>query len=176
MALRNVLAAIAFLSSTVSGHIALSSPVPFGHPDTSPLSPSGSNFPCKTDNGFGFSTVTNMKVGDSQTIAFSGTAVHNGGSCQLSLTPGYKPTTSSQFKVILSIEGGCPGLNGQTTTYDYKIPEEVPNGNYTFGWTWYNNIGNREIYMNCARKFSKYLMECFTYHENSHFHNWFKSS
>jgi hypothetical protein len=94
-----------------------------------------------------------MKVGESQSIKFAGTAVHNGGSCQLSLTPGYKPTASSPFKVILSIEGGCPGLDGQTTTYDYKIPEEIPDGNYTFAWTWYNNIGNREIYMNCARMY-----------------------
>jgi hypothetical protein len=147
-----VVGLVVFFASKALGHISLQSPVPYGRPDTSPLNPSGSNFPCKTDNGFGISRVTKMKVGDSQTISFAGTAVHSGGSCQLSLTPGFRPTVDSDFKVILSIEGGCPGLNGQTTSYDYKIPEEVPNGNYSFGWTWYNNIGNREIYMNCARK------------------------
>ncbi|KAK4985706.1 hypothetical protein LTR50_005798 [Elasticomyces elasticus] len=26
----------------------------------------------------------------------------------------------------------------------------MPNGQYTLAWTWFNKIGNREIYMNCA--------------------------
>jgi hypothetical protein len=155
MQLFTLAGALSLLMNGVYGHISMASPKPYGKPDTSPLSPSGANFPCKTDNGFGFSSSTHMLVGESQTISFAGTAVHNGGSCQLSLTKGYSPTASSDFKVIMSIEGGCPGLNGQTSTFDFKIPEEVPNGNYTFGWTWFNNIGNREIYMNCARKFAR---------------------
>ncbi|KAJ9134827.1 Immunoglobulin a1 protease [Coniochaeta hoffmannii] len=30
------------------------------------------------------------------------------------------------------------------------FPKEMPNGNATFAWTWFNNIGNPEMYMNCA--------------------------
>jgi len=150
MQLTQAFAIGAFLATAVKGHIAMTQPVPYGHPDTSPLNPSGSNYPCKTDNGFTVNSITNLTMGKSQTLAFTGTAVHNGGSCQLSLTPGYTPTTDSAFKVIYSIEGGCPGVNGATNTYQFSVPSDVPNGDYSLAWTWYNNIGNREIYMNCA--------------------------
>jgi hypothetical protein len=138
------------LAPFVNAHIAITTPTPYGNPDTSPLNPSGSNYPCKTDNGFGINNITQMTVGQPQTLAFKGTAVHNGGSCQLSVTPGFQPNTNSAFKVFYTIEGGCPGLNGQTNTYQFSVPEDVPSGNYSLAWTWYNNIGNREIYMNCA--------------------------
>jgi hypothetical protein len=145
------LALFAFgFAATVHGHIAMTNPVPYGKPDTSPLNPSGSNYPCKTDNGFSFSNATTMAVGSPQTLSFTGTAVHNGGSCQLSVTPGYTPTTNSDFKVIYSILGSCPGTGGTTNQYQFSIPADVPNGQYSLAWTWYNQIGNREIYMNCA--------------------------
>lgn len=49
-----------------------------------------------------------MAVGSQQTLSFTGSAVHGGGSCQLSLTKDLKPTKDTDFRVILSIEGGCP--------------------------------------------------------------------
>src|SRR6201992_4232436 len=147
---RLLIATTALLASAVNAHIAMTDPSPYGHPDTSPLNPSGSNYPCKTDNGFTINKITPLSPNSATLLAFTGTAVHNGGSCQLSLTPGYQPTTNSPFKVIYTIEGGCPGTNGQTTTYNFKVPNDVPAGNYSLAWTWYNNIGNREIYMNCA--------------------------
>ena len=70
------------------------------------------------------------------------------------------PTKDSVFKVIKSIEGGCPSTNpgnvGPATgtgadEFEYTIPEEVQAGrNYTLAWTWFNKIGEREMYMNCA--------------------------
>ena len=64
------------------------------------------------------------------------------------------------FKVIKSIEGGCPSTNpgnvGPATgtgadEFEYRIPEGVQAGrNYTLAWTWFNKIGEREMYMNCA--------------------------
>ncbi|KAB5578813.1 hypothetical protein GE09DRAFT_1199899 [Coniochaeta sp. 2T2.1] len=30
------------------------------------------------------------------------------------------------------------------------FPKEMPNGNATFAWTWFNNMGKPEMYMNCA--------------------------
>jgi hypothetical protein len=145
-----VLAAAALFASAANAHISLAAPIPYGHPDTSPLTASGANYPCKTDNGFTVNTVTKMAVGESQKMSFSGSAVHGGGSCQISLTPGRTPTDSSQFKVIYSIMGGCPGTDASTVSYDFKIPAEVPAGDYTLAWTWFNRIGNREMYMNCA--------------------------
>jgi len=148
--IRNVLGAAALFASAANAHVNMVLPVPYGKPDTSPLSASGANYPCKTDNGFKINSVTTMAVGTDQDLTFAGTAVHNGGSCQLSLTKGYAPTADSAFKVIMSIEGGCPGTDGTTKKYTFQIPAAVPDGEYSFAWTWFNNIGNREMYMNCA--------------------------
>lgn len=43
--------------------------------------------------------------------------------------------------------GGCP----LKSAYDFRIPTNAPVGNKVlFAWTWFNKIGNREMYMNCA--------------------------
>ena len=75
-------------------------------------------------------------------MTLAGTATHGGGSCQLSLSY----DNGGSFYVIESMMGGCP----LTTTYDFKIPSDVANGNALFAWTWFNLVGNREMYMNCA--------------------------
>jgi hypothetical protein len=75
-------------------------------------------------------------------MTLAGLATHGGGSCQLSLS--YDNGTT--FYVIQSMEGGCPLV----TTYQFTIPSDAPNGNALFAWTWFNLIGNREMYMNCA--------------------------
>jgi len=152
MASTTVVATLLFFVGAASGHIRMTQPIPYGTPDTSPLQASGSDYPCKLQqvDGFNAPTVTDLHVGSTFHVAFYGTAVHNGGSCQFSLTKDRQPSANSSFKTIYSILGGCPGLNGQTTTYDIPVPSEVPNGDYSLSWSWYNNIGNRELYMNCA--------------------------
>jgi len=70
------------------------------------------------------------------------------------------PTASSVFKVIKSIEGGCPsskvGNVGTDTEgygadgFEYVVPEGVGVGDFTLAWTWFNKVGEREMYMNCA--------------------------
>jgi hypothetical protein len=35
-------------------------------------------------------------------------------------------------------------------SYNIEIPKEVPPGTYLFAWAWWNKVGNREMYMNCA--------------------------
>ncbi|KAB8269467.1 hypothetical protein BDV30DRAFT_242391 [Aspergillus minisclerotigenes] len=71
-----------------------------------------------------------------------GNAVHGGGSCQLALTY----NRGQSFKVLKSIEGGC-GVNKKWT---FDIPKDAPSGEALFAWTWFNKVGNREMYMNCA--------------------------
>jgi hypothetical protein len=85
-----------------------------------------------------------------------------GGSCQFSITTDTKPTKESQWKVIHSVIGGCPGgtphnENTSQDANDPSIPEidvtmpaDLPSGQYTFAWSWLNKVGNREFYMNCA--------------------------
>ncbi|CAI6068163.1 unnamed protein product [Clonostachys chloroleuca] len=34
--------------------------------------------------------------------------------------------------------------------YDFTIPSDIPAGKGTIAWTWFNKIGNREMYMNCG--------------------------
>lgn len=141
---------LTYSAMNVRAHISLRVPAPFGSPDTSPLESSGSNYPCKSfDASSG--PLTTLDVSQIHKLSFSGTAVHLGGSCQLSLGEGHSPSADTKFKVILSIHGGCPGPDVGPMTYDYLIPQEVPNGNYTLAWTWFNRVGNREMYMNCAR-------------------------
>lgn len=70
-------------------------------------------------------------------------ATHGGGSCQLSLSY----DNGATFKVIKSMEGGCP----LKPTWDFDIPANAPGGHALFAWTWFNLVGNREMYMNCAQ-------------------------
>lgn len=149
------------LASVASTHIIMTNPVPFGNPDSSPLLDNGSNFPCKgpVSGGSGESNV--YEQGSTQQLSFQGTAVHGGGSCQVSVTTDLNPTRDSVWKVIKSIEGGCPaqgaeGNIGNSATaevpykYDFTIPDDLAAGEYVLAWTWFNKVGNREMYMNCA--------------------------
>ena len=140
----------------------MATPPPYGTPDNSPLNADGSNFPCKaTSNSDG--PTTNMAIGASQKLSFLGESVHGGGSCQISLTTDTPATKSSTWMVIHSIEGGCPARNQEGNigadnsasapdpdTYDFSIPAGIAPGAYTLAWTWFNKVGNREMYMNCA--------------------------
>ncbi|KAI4660239.1 uncharacterized protein J4E78_004940 [Alternaria triticimaculans] len=151
-------AMLAMAPLSANAHMILKSPVPYGNPNNSPLDASGSDFPCKAVP-YTVNTMNEWKVGSSQTLAFTGTAVHGGGSCQISVTTDKEPTKDSVWKVIYSIEGGCP-VSAEANldefgpsldnTFKFDIPPELPNGVMTTAWTWFNKIGNREMYMNCA--------------------------
>jgi hypothetical protein len=102
-----------------------------------------------------------MEKGATQKMGFTGQAVHGGGSCQISVTYDTQPNKQSSFKVIHSIQGGCParnvagnaGSDGSAPApdeYEFQIPAGIPNGKATLAWSWLNKVGNREFYMNCA--------------------------
>ncbi|KAF7921433.1 hypothetical protein EAE99_007741 [Botrytis elliptica] len=156
---------VAFALAAVSNaHMIMTSPVPYGvdNLNNSPLEASGADFPCKQRDGvYKVTTQNTMELGGSYDLAFKGSAVHGGGSCQVSITYDETPSASSSFKVIHSIIGGCPmkniaGNNGDNKdavdpdTYNFTIPSTLPAGKATLAWTWFNKIGNREMYMNCA--------------------------
>ncbi|KFY13099.1 hypothetical protein V491_06515, partial [Pseudogymnoascus sp. VKM F-3775] len=153
------------MASYASAHIMMSTPIPFGKStlNNSPLLADGSDFPCKQRGGVydpeGASN--SMALGSTQPLNFVGSAVHGGGSCQISITYDEKPTKDSVWKVIHSIEGGCPArgvdgnLGGGPDTpvpddYSFTIPDSLPTGSAVLAWTWFNKVGNREMYMNCA--------------------------
>ena len=75
-------------------------------------------------------------------LRLEGSAIHNGGSCQLSISE----DGGSSWKVIKSFMGNCPSAAGVTLNVD--IPKDVKDGDVILAWTWNNNTGNREFYMN----------------------------
>ncbi|KAE8846256.1 hypothetical protein HRS9139_00823 [Pyrenophora teres f. teres] len=111
-----------------------------------PLNADGSNFACK---GYQWNTpwtpVTTYEAGGTYNMSIIGGATHGGGSCQLS----FSCDGGVNFKVAKSIIGGCP-LQSQ---YPFTVPVELGRLGRTtclFAWTWFNKVGNREMYMNCA--------------------------
>lgn len=73
----------------------------------------------------------------------AGGATHGGGSCQISLSY----DRGASFHVIHSMVGGCP----LKSSYEFTIPSDAPScDNALFAWSWLNEVGNREFYMNCA--------------------------
>ncbi|KEF53014.1 uncharacterized protein A1O9_10922 [Exophiala aquamarina CBS 119918] len=140
-------------------HMQMSSPYPLRSPldpdisytlkdydMTSPLFPDGSNFVCKQyqHDDSSYSIKATYVAGGTYQMSVAGTANHDGGSCQLSLSYDNGVT----FKVIKSIIGGCPLSN----TYSFTIPSTAPaSSTVLFSWSWFNIVGNREMYQNCAR-------------------------
>jgi hypothetical protein len=159
--------AISALAASASAHMVMRYPTPFGVDtlNTSPLAPA--DFPCKQRNGvYAIDSMNQWDAGQTQSVSFNGTAVHGGGSCQFSITTDPEPTENSQWKVIQSNIGNCPsdadgnlpepkdGVNPAKyplpNTFPVTMPKNIPDGRYTFAWTWMNKLGNREFYMNCA--------------------------
>jgi len=113
---------------------------------TSPLIADGSNYPCKGYNKIKaeMTSVATWAAGSSQTVKLTGGAIHDGGSCQLSISE----DGGSSFKVIKSFEGNCPASTNAELPVD--IPKDAKSGDVLFAWSWNNKVGNREFYMNCA--------------------------
>ncbi|TRM65078.1 hypothetical protein BD626DRAFT_490835 [Schizophyllum amplum] len=144
-------------SSVVVAHMMMTDPPPLrsqyneystnaDYDMTSPLASDGSNYPCKgyLDDTDGKEAVATWKAGSSQSVTLEGSATHGGGSCQLSISE----DDGASFKVIKSFEGGCPTEGPDTLNVD--VPSDVSSGTRVLAWTWNNQIGNREYYMNCA--------------------------
>ncbi|KAK8854655.1 hypothetical protein IAR55_003394 [Kwoniella newhampshirensis] len=112
---------------------------------TSPLVTDGT-YPCK---GFINNPVSDMNsvvtwsAGSTINYTIAGTAVHGGGSCQCSMSYDQGKT----WNVIFSYIGGCL-IEGMTT--EITIPADAPSGEALFAWGWFNLLGNREMYHNCA--------------------------
>ncbi|KAL2126064.1 hypothetical protein VTI74DRAFT_1833 [Chaetomium olivicolor] len=151
------LAALLAGGQLAAAHMEISYPPPFrskfnpnavniDYTNTAPLADTGANYPCKgyhSDLGTAAGkSVATFAPGGSYNFTVAGAAPHGGGSCQVSLSYDKGKT----FTVIQSIIGGCP----LSSSYPFKIPEDAPAGEAIWAWSWNNEIGNREFYMNCA--------------------------
>jgi hypothetical protein len=150
-------------ASSVNGHMIMAHPIPYspGSLNNSPLAADGSDFPCKLrSDTYTVSSMNTVSIGERIELNFTGSATHGGGSCQLSLTTDMQPSKNTVWQVIHSIEGGCPANvdgnlaanpNGSgASNFFFQVPSGIAPGQYTLAWTWFNRIGNREMYMNCA--------------------------
>lgn len=142
------------LASTATAHMQMSKPYPIRSPlnkegkgekdysYTNPLESSGKDYPCKGYAKDKHDSQANYSPGQSYEMELEGSATHDGGSCQLALTYDQGQT----FKVIESMLGDCP----KAKKYKFEIPSDAPSGEALLAWTWFNKVGNREMYMNCA--------------------------
>ncbi|KAF1915084.1 hypothetical protein BDU57DRAFT_576338 [Ampelomyces quisqualis] len=155
-----VLAAMLAMAPLAHAHMTMVNPVPFGSPNNSPLLENGADFPCKSIPYIA-TKMNDWPVGSVQSLILAGSAVHGGGSCQISVTTDKAPDKASKWKVIHSFEGACPvppakggnyGLDEDLGRgpYNFTIPSELPDGDFVASWSWFNKVGNREMYMNCA--------------------------
>ena len=164
----------AFLFGAANAHFYITYPPPIpGSNPKNPLLATGANFPCHAAD-LTQGTVTDLQAGQVVPLEFglgagANTAVHGGGSCQISVS--YKTETTdlqnpSNWYVLQSFIGGCPtdftsNLDNAVmcpgsypdcvNNINFTVPSEVANGNAILAWTWFNNIGDREMYMNCAK-------------------------
>lgn len=90
--------------------------------------------------------VAKWEAGSQQKFTLGGSAVHGGGSCQASISEDGGAT----FKAIKTYIGDCPHADGGAGTFDFTVPKETKAGPVLFAWSWFNKVGNREMYMNCA--------------------------
>jgi hypothetical protein len=151
MSFRSAILAAAFLATAANAHVTMLEPVIYSQDkaliDTAPLTPE--QFPCHSQYGFDITKMNPIAVGAKMQVKLKGSAIHGGGSCQLSVTTDMVPTKDSKFKVIKSFEGDCPATGD--ATMDYELPASIPNGKATFAWTWNSVLsGGPELYMNCA--------------------------
>ncbi|KAM5354684.1 hypothetical protein ACJ41O_001331 [Fusarium nematophilum] len=156
----SVFAAALGLAGIAQAHMEMTYPAPFkskhnpnagwdiDYSMTSPLVPDGSNFPCKGYHSLmgtaaGAPTATWI-AGRQYSMTIAGGAPHGGGSCQASLSFNRGRT----WTVIQSYIGNCP--TAPSSSFKFTLPVDTPAGVALFAWTWFNKIGNREMYMNCA--------------------------
>ncbi|KAJ1671844.1 hypothetical protein EV182_007416, partial [Spiromyces aspiralis] len=164
-------ASIAAILSTVSAHMAVTSPCPrYGSGSDCPAVPPGQSVDynikapigthdgveqplCKHTTPYG-QPVATYSAGATIPVSFtSDGAAHGGGHCQFALSyDGGNTFVVIQDELKYCFTGGpSTGNTPGVVNYNVKIPADAPAGDKViFAWTWNNAIGNREFYMNCV--------------------------
>jgi len=164
--LATVAAFAAFITSATS-HLIMADPPQWAVPGESqaPLDPSGSDFPCQNGNPDPTASRT-YTPGSQALLQIQGTAVHGGGSGQMLITYDFPPTANSMWRVMQSFEGDhpikskgnmqdqdpsiTPSASYMLPPITWNVPSGLPAGKAVVAWSWFNRMGNREMYMKCA--------------------------
>lgn len=150
-------AALALLASMpgVIAHIDMQDPPPIRHKNNDFATSIDNDYTapikelCKGYQKLGgadLTPVAKWEAGSTQAFTLGGSAVHGGGSCQASISE----DGGNTFKAIKTYIGSCPSTEGAAGTFTFTVPTETKAGQVLFAWTWFNKVGNREMYMNCA--------------------------
>jgi hypothetical protein len=142
-----IAAATAFLPQ-ISAHLTMVTPKQWHVPESAgdgsqfPLHASGSNYPCHGVNPE--APVATYAPGSTQTLQLMGTAVHSGGSGQMSITYDTNPNKNTVFRVMTSWQGNHPmQINGNVEPGDpkymlkplqFKVPSNLPAGQAVVAW------------------------------------------
>lgn len=152
---------LAILLGTASAHMQMQFPPPLlskFNPNTppeyinfdmvSPLAKDGFDFPCKGYLGLlrtsAAAPTAVWQTGSSANVTIVSGTTHDGGSCQISLSA----DGGKKFTVLQSIIGGCP--SSENDTLGFMVPVDAPLGDVLVAWTWFNRVGSRDMFMNCA--------------------------
>ncbi|RPA94630.1 hypothetical protein L873DRAFT_1814202 [Choiromyces venosus 120613-1] len=174
-----LLSLLAFIPA-ITAHITMFEPKQWNVPEViratvetsdgnlNPLQHDGSNFPCHGVAPEG--PVATYLPGTSQSLKLKGSAVHAGGSGQMVITYDTTPKKNTVFRVMTSYMGDHPikasgnlgptdrdpqGLKSELELWklnplSFTVPKGLPKGTAVVAWTWFNHMGNREMYMQCA--------------------------
>lgn len=150
--------------AAAQAHVQLQHPIPFMskyntylRPDQvdydmkNPLLKDGSDFSCKNHHLDRFGNVRDdppsaqWKTNTKETflLEHNPDAYHGGGPCQAVLSA----DNGLSWTVLHSYIGECPTASLE---WEFRVPSDTPLGLALFGWTWFNKLGEREMYMNCA--------------------------
>ena len=146
-----------FLPQIVSAHLTMQEPKQWTIPEIiratvetsdgpqNPLQADGSNYPCHMVTPG--AVVATYAPGSTQKLKLQGSAVHGGGSGQMSITYDTKPTKDSKFRVLQSWMGDHPvkadgNLSPPSATLDldpinplsFKVPAGLPAGTAVIAW------------------------------------------
>jgi hypothetical protein len=144
--MKTVFSWLLLAADLASCHLFISSPRPIEETAVKePLSASGDNFPCHgvslpTEGGI------KMRAGSKQALEFdtgkgANTAVHGGGSCQVSISYESDPESlkdPQNWSVLYSIQGGCPSNTHQNLDSVFTSPA----GDYLGAWPCANESTN----------------------------------
>ena len=72
-------------------------------------------------------------------------ARHGGGMCEISIAYEENPKWSD-FIVLKRWKGTCPDSK---LDWKFDLPKDLPNGEATMQWTWFNAYGKAELYSQC---------------------------
>jgi hypothetical protein len=162
-------ALVASLMSSASAHMIMTEPAQWTIPDVdaetgnqAPLKHIPSDFPCQ--GAAAEEVAAEYMPGNKYDLKLAGSAVHGGGSAQMLISYKFPPSNNPEdWRVLTSWMGQHPASPGDNNypadptfpnpdngNMKFTIHEGLPSGKAIVAWSWFNKIGNREMYMKCS--------------------------